>query len=57
MKQRRERTPEPVYEDGFVFGEEELSIHARFLDSGRPGTGKLGEGSETANRGEGSEMV
>ncbi|OBT84693.1 hypothetical protein VE02_06112 [Pseudogymnoascus sp. 03VT05] len=47
VKKRHERTPEPVevYEDGFVFGEEELSVHARFLDQ-RVCTGKVGEGSE-----------
>lgn len=32
VKRRHEMTPEPVEEeDGFVFGEEELSVHARYL--------------------------
>lgn len=32
VKRRREMTPEPEEEeDGFVFGEEELSVHARYL--------------------------
>ncbi|OBT96346.1 hypothetical protein VE01_05777 [Pseudogymnoascus verrucosus] len=44
MEERCERTPEPVYEeDGFVFGEEELSVHARFLDT-PVDTGKVVEG-------------
>ncbi|KFZ17156.1 hypothetical protein V502_04721 [Pseudogymnoascus sp. VKM F-4520 (FW-2644)] len=51
-KHRREATPEPVYEeDEFVFGEEELSVHERFLD--RPvGTGKVAEGGEKGEAGE-----
>lgn len=48
----REATPEPVYEeDEFVFGEEELSVHERFLD--RPvGTGKVAEGGEKGEAGD-----
>ncbi|KFZ13980.1 hypothetical protein V501_03452 [Pseudogymnoascus sp. VKM F-4519 (FW-2642)] len=49
---RCERTPEPVYEeDGFVFGVEELSVHARFLDT-PVDTGKVSEGDEKVDGGE-----
>ncbi|KFY71099.1 hypothetical protein V499_08690 [Pseudogymnoascus sp. VKM F-103] len=52
MEERCERTPEPVYEeDGFVFGEEELSVHARFLDT-PVDTGKVVEGCMQGDGGE-----
>jgi hypothetical protein len=52
LGERCERTPEPVYEeDGFVFGEEELSVHARFLDT-PVDTGKVVEGCEKGDGGE-----
>ncbi|OBT71979.1 hypothetical protein VF21_08579 [Pseudogymnoascus sp. 05NY08] len=52
VKKRRERTPERVEvyeEDGFVFGEEELRVHARFLDT-PVDTGKVDEGSEMVKK-------
>jgi hypothetical protein len=52
LEERYERTPEPVYEeDGFVFGEEELSVHARFLDT-PVDTVEMAEGNEKEEGGE-----
>ncbi|KFX85791.1 hypothetical protein V490_09410 [Pseudogymnoascus sp. VKM F-3557] len=51
----RETQPQPVYEeDKFVFSEEELKVHKRYLDSRGRYPGNMGKAGETAQRGRGS---
>ena len=54
----RETQPGPVYEeDKFMFSEEELKVHERYLGSRGRYPGNMGKAGETAQRGRGSEMV